>query len=93
MPTSPDPPHNNEEVALSGGIALGVAGTTAAAVTVCCIWCACHRRRYMQHKSHGYTLPNKNLYVLILSSVHNCSYSNAWFLHLADVFYYRLMVA
>ena len=36
----------NEEIALSVGLTLGVVGTTVVAVTVCCIWWACYRRRY-----------------------------------------------
>ena len=49
MPTSPDHPDGNEEIALSVGLTIGIVGTTIVAVTVCCIWYACHQRRYATH--------------------------------------------
>ena len=56
MPTSPDYPdgHGNE-IALGVGLTLGVVGTTVVAVTVCCIWCACYRKRYATQVTYGYT--------------------------------------
>ena len=48
-------PGGNEEIALSVGITLGAVVTTVVAVTVCCIWWACYRRRYAHN-----ALPNKN---------------------------------
>ena len=72
VPTSPDYPGGNEEAALSVGLTIGVAGTTIVAVTVYCIWYACHRRRY-EHKSHSCITQQKllTLVFIILLSVHN----------------------
>ena len=72
VPTSPDYSGCNEVVALSVGLTIGVVGTTIVAVTVCCIWYACHRRRY-EHKSHSCITQQKllTLVFIILSSVHN----------------------
>ena len=55
VPTSPDYPDGNEEIALGVGLTLGVVGTTVVAVTVCCIWCACYRKRYATQVTYGYT--------------------------------------
>ena len=68
MPTSPDTPDGNEEIALSVGLTLGVAGTTIVAVTVCCICYACHRRRYATQVAWLH-YPTKNLTLVFPNSI------------------------
>ena len=72
VPTLLDYSGGNEEVTLSVGLTLGVVGTTIVAVIVCCMWYACHRRRY-EHKSHSCITQQKllTLVFIILPSVHN----------------------
>ena len=94
VPISPDTPDGNEEIALSVGLTIGVAGTTIVAVTVCCIWYACQRRYTTQVTWLHY--PTKTLPLVFLNSI-KCTCIHvliafAWFLHLADAFYYRLTV-
>ena len=86
MPTSPDPSDDNEEIAQPlSGVTVGVIGTTVVAVTVCCIWCACYRKRYATQVTYGYTsctqLEQKlwQLFCLILFGVQLKLYNNVWF--------------
>ena len=104
IPTLLNYPGGNEEIALSVGLTLGVVGTTVVAVTVCCIWYACHRRRYVCHRRRyacrrrryatqvaQLHYPTKTLLLVFPKFYRN--YSNAWFLHLSGGFYYGFTVA
>ena len=61
MSNSQDLSGGSTEVnALGIGVAIGVAGTTIVAVTVCCICYACHRMRYATQVAWLHT-PTKTL--------------------------------